>query len=68
MSVLATARERMLEIDRCTPIRQAVGDLEILREVVDRLDTYLQYRPERFDHRPVNVQLHTLVQQEGRQL
>jgi hypothetical protein len=45
--------------------RQALGDLQELREAVDRLEAYEQFRPERFDRRELNQQLRSLRRQEG---
>jgi hypothetical protein len=65
MATLATALERLLKADDQTTIRQVIGDRDTFREAVDRLDAYLEFRPEHFDRRAVNTRLRTLVQQEG---
>jgi Plasmid pRiA4b ORF-3-like protein len=65
MATLATALERLLKADDQTTIRQIMGDHDTFRDAVDRLDAYLEFRPEHFDRRAVNAQLYALGQQEG---
>jgi hypothetical protein len=62
MAIVATALGRVLEADDQTPIRQVIGDPETLREAVDQLDAYLQFQPEHFDRRQLNIQLRALAQ------
>jgi len=63
MAIVATALRRVLEADDRTPIRQVIGDPETLREAVDQLDAYRQFRAEHFDRRQVNIQLCALAQE-----
>ena len=65
MAVVATVLTRLLKADDQTTIRQIIGDQETFREAVDRLDAYLQFRPEHFDRRDVNNRLRALSQPEG---
>jgi hypothetical protein len=65
MAVVARVLTRLLEADDQTTMRQVAGDRDTFREAVDQLDAYLQFRPEHFDRRDVNIRLRTLVQQEG---
>ena len=65
MATVGTALERLLAADDQTTIRQVIGDQETFQEAVDQLDVYLEFRPEHFDRRAVNIRLRTLVQQEG---
>jgi hypothetical protein len=65
MAAVATALERLLKADDQTTIRQIIGDRNTFREAVDQLDAYLEFRPEHFDRRAVNIRLRMLVQQEG---
>src|SRR5882724_1235213 len=63
MAIVATALRRVLDADDRTPIRQVIGDPETLREAVDQLDAYRQFRAEHFDRRQVNIQLCALAQE-----
>jgi Plasmid pRiA4b ORF-3-like protein len=40
--------------------RQAIGDLDELREAVQRVEAYQEFQPERFQRRPVNRQLRAI--------
>ena len=42
--------------------RNAMGDLEELREAMDRLTAYQDFQPGRFDRREANRQIQTLWQ------
>jgi hypothetical protein len=42
--------------------RSAMGDLEELREAIDRVTAYQNFRPDRFDRREANRQIQTLWQ------
>ena len=42
-------------------VREALGDLDAVREAVDCLDAYQQFRPDHFDRPQVNRQLHAVV-------
>jgi hypothetical protein len=64
MATIATALERLLKADGQTTIRQVIGDHDTFREAVTQLDAYLQFRPEHFDRRQINAQLHTLTQEQ----
>jgi Plasmid pRiA4b ORF-3-like protein len=65
MAIVAQARERLLQADGQTTIRQVVGDRGTFREAVAQLDAYPQFQLERFDRRQVNCQLRAIEQQEG---
>jgi hypothetical protein len=45
--------------------RSAMGNLEELREAMDRVTDYQDFQPERFDLREVNRQMQTLWQDRG---
>jgi Plasmid pRiA4b ORF-3-like protein len=64
MATIATALERLLKADGQTTIHQVIGDHDTFREAVTQLDAYLQFRPEHFDRRQINAQLHTLIQEQ----
>jgi hypothetical protein len=49
MRVVADAISTLLDADPQSSVRAALGDLEELREAVDCLDTYEQFRPDYFD-------------------
>jgi hypothetical protein len=40
-------------------IRDALGDLDEMREAMDRLDLYQQFQPSAFHRRHLNAQLRT---------
>ena len=42
--------------------RQAIGDLDELREAIDRVEAYQDLQPDRFDRRALNRQLRPLAQ------
>ena len=42
--------------------RNAMGDLEELREAIDRVTAYQDFQPARFDRREANRQIQTLWQ------
>jgi hypothetical protein len=42
--------------------RHAWGDLDELREAVDRVEAYQAFQPDRFDRRALNRQLRALAQ------
>jgi hypothetical protein len=42
--------------------RSAMGDLEELREAIDRVTAYQDFQPARFDRREANRQIQTLWQ------
>ena len=51
--------ERFLDSDED---RQVIGDLDELREAVDRVKAYQDFQPDRFDRRQLNRQLRALAQ------
>jgi hypothetical protein len=61
MGVVADAISTLLAADPQTTVRAALGDLDAFREAVDCLDAYEQFRPDHFDRREINTQLHSLV-------
>ena len=54
---MAEAVQRLLDSDGD---RKAIGDLDELREAVERVEAYQEFQPERFDRRQVNRQLRTI--------
>jgi Plasmid pRiA4b ORF-3-like protein len=46
----------------CGGGRRAIGDLDELREAVDRVKAYQEFQPGKFDRRKLNAQLRTLAQ------
>jgi hypothetical protein len=59
LGLMAEALQRWLEAEGD---RQAIGDLDELREAVDRVETYQAFQPDRFDRRTLNRQLWALAQ------
>jgi len=57
MAVIAEAVQRLLDSDGD---RKAIGDLDELRESVERLEAYHQFQPERFERRQVNHELRAI--------
>ena len=57
--LMADAMQRLLDSGGD---REAMGDLEELREVIDRVTAYQNFQPERFDRREANRQIQTLGQ------
>lgn len=57
--MVGNAVSAMLKTDSRTPICQALGDLDELREAVDRLEVYQRLQPEHFDRRHMNARLRT---------
>jgi hypothetical protein len=55
--VLANAAQIVLDAPADVSIREAIGDLETIREAMDRLDTYQQFQPDAFNRRDINIQL-----------
>jgi hypothetical protein len=60
MGVVAEAISMLCAADPQTAVRAALGDLDELREAVDCLDAYEQFRPAHFDRREVNTHLQSL--------
>ena len=59
LHVMAEAMRRFLDSDGD---RHAIGDLDELREAVDRVKAYQDFQPDRFDRRELNLQLRALAQ------
>ena len=55
---MAEAVQRFLDSDGD---RQAIGDLDELREAIDRVEAYQDFQPDRFDRRALNRQLWLLA-------
>jgi hypothetical protein len=60
MGVVAEALTTLLEANPQTAVREALGDLDDLREAVDCLEAYAQLRPDHFDRHEINTQLQSL--------
>ena len=58
LSLMAEAVRRWLDAEGD---RRAIGDLDELREAIDRVEAYQAFRPDRFDRRALNRQLRTLA-------
>jgi hypothetical protein len=56
--VLADAAQVVLEAPAHVSIREALGDLDEIREAMDRLNLYYQFQPSAFNRRHLNAQLH----------
>jgi hypothetical protein len=59
LNLMAEAVRRFLDSDGD---RQAIGDLDELREAIDRVEAYQDFQPDRFDRRTLNRQLRLLAQ------
>src|ERR1700726_493823 len=59
LKIMAEAIRRFLDSDGN---RHAIGDLDELREAVDRVKAYQDFQPDRFDRRELNRQLRALAQ------
>ena len=59
LSLMAEAVRRLLDSEGD---RQAIGDLDQLREAINRVDAYQAFQPDRFDRRALNHQLRLLAQ------
>jgi hypothetical protein len=59
LSLMAEALQRWLDAEGD---RRAIGDLDELREAIDRVEAYQALRPDRFDRRALNRQLRALAQ------
>ncbi len=59
LNIMAQAMRRFLDSDGD---RLAIGDLDELREAVDRVKAYQDFQPGKFDRRELNRQLRSLVQ------
>jgi hypothetical protein len=58
LGLLAEALRRWLDAEGD---RHALGDLDQLREAVDRVEAYRAFQPDQFDRRALNRQLRTLA-------
>ena len=58
LRVLAAAAQIVLDAPAHVSIRDAIGDLDPIREAMDRLDRYRQFQPDALKRRLVNAQLH----------
>ncbi len=54
---LADMAQALLEAPVGVSIREAIGDLEAIREAMERLDSYDQFQPSAFQRRHINAQL-----------
>jgi Plasmid pRiA4b ORF-3-like protein len=59
LGIMAEAMQRFLDSDGD---RYAIGDLDKLREAVDRVKAYQDFQPGKFDRRKLNRQLRALAQ------
>jgi hypothetical protein len=59
MRLSMRSRQRILDADGA---RHAIGDLDELREAVDRVKAYQDFQPDRFNRRELNLQLRALAQ------
>jgi len=59
LRVLADAAQVVLDAPAHVSIRDALGDLDEMREAIDRLDLYQQLQPSVFNRRHLNAQLRT---------
>jgi hypothetical protein len=59
LGIMAEAMHRFLDSDGD---RHAIGDLDELREAVDRVRAYQDFQPGKFDRRKLNAQLRALAQ------
>jgi hypothetical protein len=59
LRVLADATQVVLEAPAHVSIRNAIGNLDEIREAMDRLDLYQQLQPSAFTRRLLNAQLRT---------
>ena len=57
LSVMAKAVSRLLDAQDDDTIRDAIGDLDELREALERVEAYQRFQPDRFDRRRVNRRL-----------
>jgi hypothetical protein len=54
---LADAAQVILDAPANVSIREAIGDLELIRDAMDCLETYQQFQPDAFNCRDINIQL-----------
>jgi hypothetical protein len=65
MLVVADAVKVLSEADPQTSVREALGELDDLREAVDCLEAYQAFQPDHFDRGDINRRLCTWGQEEG---
>jgi len=58
-NIMVEAMRRFLDSDGN---RHAIGDLDELREAVERVKTYQDFQPDKFDRRELNSRLRALTQ------
>lgn len=67
--IAADAARALLEADADASVRdavrEAIGDLDVLQEAVDRLEVYQQFQPEYVDRRAINAHLRAWPWQRG---
>jgi hypothetical protein len=61
MGVVAEAISTLLETDPQTSVREALGDLDDLRDAVDCLEAYQAFQPDHCDRRHINRQLQSRI-------
>ena len=54
---MAETVSRLFDAQDDAKIREALGDLDELREAVERVEAYQRFQPDRFDRRRVNRRL-----------
>ena len=59
LNIMVEAMRRFLDSDGN---RHAIGDLDELREAVDRVKAYQDFQPDKFDRRELNRRLRALTQ------
>jgi Plasmid pRiA4b ORF-3-like protein len=57
LRVLADAAQVVLDVPAHVSIREAISDLDAIRDAMDRLEIYQQLQPSAFQRRPLNAQL-----------
>jgi len=57
LQVLADAAQVLLEAPADVSIRDAIGDLDTIRDAMDRLEIYQQLQPSAFQRRAINAEL-----------
>jgi hypothetical protein len=65
MLVAAEAVRAVLEADPQSSIREAIDDMEALREAVERLRDYHEFEPDKINRRRINTQLRAHAQLVG---
>jgi hypothetical protein len=59
LRVLADVAQVVLDTPAGVSIREAIGDLNAVREATDRLEVYEQFQPGAFRRRHINAELRT---------